>query len=143
MNLLDTKEHFNCFTCIIPSCTIGWSDLEKIMLHILYCAKYLLNPNSKIACLNVASFLGRRASENFKSYHKISKIIFVNTFFQPETGGSVFFDFFIAKNEEKFKNNIFFDLVQIKNSFAHFRKIKNILNKFVSQLYCCRLFFDV
>ena len=34
-------------------------------LHIVCCAKLLLDPNSKISCINVASFLGRKAVENF------------------------------------------------------------------------------
>ena len=37
-----------------------------------------------------------------------------------------------AKNEEKFKN--IFDLVQIKNSFAHFGKIKIKKKKNISQI---------
>ena len=74
-------------------CTLGWSDFEeKIMLHILCCAKLLLDPNSKILCLNVASFLGRRASENVGCYTKISTKKF-ETFFKPVTGANVFFDF--------------------------------------------------
>ena len=39
--------------------SIGWSDFEEKKCYTL------LEPNSKISCLNVASFLGRRALENF------------------------------------------------------------------------------
>ena len=40
-----------------------------------------------------------------------------------------------AKNEEKYKKN-YFDLVQIKNSFAIFRKIKsNILKRKKIQIF--------
>ena len=58
------------------TCTLGWSDFEK-KLHIVCCAKLLLDPNSKIACLNVASFLGRKAFKNLGCNPKISKRIFV------------------------------------------------------------------
>ena len=55
-------------------CTLGWSDFEKYKkLHILCCAKLLKDPNSKISVLYVASFLGRRASENLECYPKMSK----------------------------------------------------------------------
>ena len=65
----------------------------------------LLDLNSKISCLNVASFLGRRASKNLDCYPKISNQKNVKPFFKPATGGGgdVFFDFLKAKNEEKFK----------------------------------------
>ena len=46
------------------------------MLDILCCAKLLLDPNYKISCLNVASFLGRMASENLECYPKIRMNIF-------------------------------------------------------------------
>ena len=74
------------------------------MLHILCCAKLLLDPKSKISCLNVASFLGRGASENLDCYPKISN---KKTFLKLATGGNIFFDFFKAKNEEIFKKNLF------------------------------------
>ena len=84
-------------------CTLGWSDFEeKIMLHILCCAKLLLDPNSKISCLNVASFLGRRASKNFDCCPKISK------FFQGCDRWGTFSSIYLkAKNEEKFKKYLF------------------------------------
>ena len=64
-------------------------------------------------------------------------------FFKPATGGNGFFDFFKAKNEEK-KKKKYFDLVQIKKSFAHFRKIKNNTKlNLCFKFYFCRLFFDV
>ena len=48
-------------------------------------------------------------------------------------GGTYSLIFLRAKNEEIFKKNIYFDLIQIKNSFAHFRKLKsNIKQKIVS-----------
>ena len=57
-------------------CTLGWSDFEeeKNVTHCtVCCAKLLLDPNSKISCLNVASFLGRNAFENLDFYPKIKK----------------------------------------------------------------------
>ena len=56
----------------------------------------------------------------------------LKTFLKPATGGNVFFD---LKNEEK--KYIYFDLVQIKNSFAHFWKIKtNIKHLFFKLSFC-------
>ena len=55
-------------------------------------------------------------------------------------------NFFTDKNEEKIKKNIFFDLVQIKNSFGHFRKLKsNTKQKIVSNFiegYCSLTYED-
>ena len=63
-----------------------------------------------------------------------SAIFFKLTFFNPATGGNVFFDFLRAKNEEIFKKNIYFDLIQIKNSFAHFRKLKRNIKQKLFQI---------
>ena len=60
--------------------TVQYSRVEwfwrKKMLQIVFCAKLLLAPNSKISCLNVASFLGPKAFENLGCYPKINKINF-------------------------------------------------------------------
>ena len=76
----------------MPYYRVEW--LLKKILHILLCAKLLLDPKSKISCHNVASFLGRRAPENLDCYPKISKKIYKKNFLKPGTGGNVFFDFF-------------------------------------------------
>ena len=79
--------------------------IVKKILHILLCAKLLLDPKSKISCHNVASFLGRRASENLGCYSKIVKKNYKKNFLKP---GNVFFDFFKAKKEETL-SRLFFD----------------------------------
>ena len=97
------------------------------MLHI---AHYVVSscfwtPIPKFHVLrNVASFLGCKAVENLGCYPKINNNTnnFL-TFLKPATGEDVFFDFFKAKNKVKLKK-IYFDLVKIKNRFAHFWKIK-------------------
>ena len=81
------------------------------MLHILCCAKLLLDPKSKIACLNVASFLGRRAS-----------IFFLKTLLKPATGGNIFFDFLKAKNEEIFKTIFMVTMYRLKTVLTALRK---------------------
>ena len=95
------------------------------MLHILCCAKLLLDPKSKMACLNVVSFLGRRASENFDFYPIISKKNCFITFLKPVKGGTYSVIFLLRLKMKRYSKNIYFDLVQIKNSFAHFRKLKS------------------
>ena len=89
------------------------------MLHIVCCAKLSLDPNSKISCLNVASFL-----ENLGCYPKINTFK-KKTFLKPATGGNVFFDFFKAKNEVKFKKENYFDLVQCTDQKQFFPFLEN------------------
>ena len=48
----------------------GGVILKNKKLYILSCAKLLQDPNSKISYLSVASFLGRKASENLGCYIK-------------------------------------------------------------------------
>ena len=86
-------------------CTLGWSDFEKYKkLHILCCAKLLKDPNSKISVLYVASFLGRRASENLECYPKMSKKKKkILSKVKPETK-FVSFACLKAKTEEKGEN---------------------------------------
>ena len=116
---------------------------RKKMLHIVCCAKLLLDPNSKISCLNVASFLGRKAFENLDCYPKSTTKIIKKHFWKLRQGRTMSLICLKAKNEVNFKKN-YFDLVQIKISFAHFWKIKmNIKQIFVFKFSFCRLFFDV
>ena len=93
------------------------------MLHIVCCAKLLLDPNSKISCLNVASFLGRKAFENLDCYPKSTTKIIKKHFWKLRQGRTMSLICLKAKNEVNLKKN-YFDLVQIKISFAHFWKIK-------------------
>ena len=74
-------------------------------MYIVCCAKLLLDPNSKITCLNVASFLGRKAFENLGFHPKIQKDIFFaipfcNIFLKPAMYSLIFLN---AKNEMKRK----------------------------------------
>ena len=71
---------------------VGRSDFEK-KLHILCCAKVLLDPKSKLSCLNFVSFLGRRAKNIEKKC--------VKPFLKPATWGNVFFDFFKGYTNEE------------------------------------------
>ena len=50
----------------------GGVILKNKKLHILICAKLLKDPNSKISCLYIDSFLGRKASENVDCYPKMT-----------------------------------------------------------------------
>ena len=88
----------------------------------------VVDPISKMSCLNVASILGCRASENVDCYPKMSQI--KKTCFKHK-----------LKLKIKKEKNQFY-LVQIKNSFAHFRKIKNNIKQFFFNFYFCILFFD-
>ena len=76
-------------------------------------------------------------------YPKISNNKKLKRFSGLWQGGTYSLIFWKGKNEEILQKHIYFDLVQIKHSFAHFRKIKNDtkLNKNL-KCYCCRLFFD-
>ena len=73
---------------------------------------------------------------------KSTNRFFLKTLLKPATGGNVFSDFFKAKNEVKYKK-IYFDLVQIKNSFGNFWKIKMNIKQICFQFSFCILFFDV
>ena len=73
------------------------------MLHILCCATLLLDPKSKISCLNVSSFLGRRASENLDCYPKISQKKFEQKFLKPQGERMYSLIFLKAINEEILK----------------------------------------
>ena len=53
-------------------CAVGWSDFEKNATHSMLC-QIVVGPKIQ-NCLNIASFLGRRASENLDGYPKNSKI---------------------------------------------------------------------
>ena len=70
----------------------------------------LLDPNSKISCLNVASFLGARPLKILAVTLKSTQILFL----KPATGGNVFFDFWKAKNEVKFKKKFILTLYRSK-----------------------------
>ena len=50
------------------------------------------------------------------------------------TGRNVFFEFFKSLKWTENKKRIYFDLVQIKNSFAHFQKLKVIFTKKLFQI---------
>ena len=101
------------------------------MLHIVCCAKLLLDPNSKISCLNVASFLGRKAFENLDCYPKINnnnKI--VKPFWSLRQGGMYFLK---AKNKVKFKKKLFWPCTDQKQlQYAYFWKIKMNIKQFFS-----------
>ena len=72
----------------------------------------VIGPHSKIPCLNVAFFLGRKASENFDFYPKSAKQIFLNLLAIGGGGGDTFLDFVKLKKEI---NKKYYALVQIKN----------------------------
>ena len=103
-------------------------------LHILCCAKLLLDPKSKISCPNVASFLGRRASPNLKLLPWNQPKKKFKTFLKPEMGGRYSLIFYRAKNEEIFKKIFILTLYRSKTvlSFDHFCKIKNHTIKKIS-----------
>ena len=70
---------------------VGWRDFEEEkMLHILCCAKLLLDPNSKLSSPNDTCFLGCRASEKFAlldCYPNLSPIFFVKHNFEASDRG--------------------------------------------------------
>ena len=82
---------------------------RKKLLCFLHCAKLLKDPDSKISCLYVAfSFVAGLLSQKFYCCPKISNTIFYLTF----------------------------NIVQIKNSLAHFWKDKrNIKQILISNLF--------
>ena len=84
--ILDVNKEKKAILLHIQYCTLGRSDFEKnATLSMLF--QLLLDLNSKISCLHVASFLDRRASENLDYYPKISK---KKRFSSLRQGGNIF-----------------------------------------------------
>ena len=103
------------------------------MLHILCCAKLLLDPNSKKSCLNVASFLGHRASEIWTVTLKSAQF-FVKRFLSLRQGGTCSLISLKAKNEDKFKKIFILTLYGSKTVLPILGR-KKILNKTFSILF--------
>ena len=111
------------------------------MLHFLFCAKLLLDPNSKISCLSVASFLGSRASEYLDCCPKMSKKhFFYWKFFKVSPVTKMFF-FSLFKSENWRDRSKYYLLDQ--KPFCQILEYKKYFTLFNFKFYCCRLFFDI
>ena len=111
---------------------------EKKMLHIL---QYVVpnccrTPITKFHVFMLPLSLVAGPQQIWTATLKSATTKLLKTFLKPATGGNVFFD---LKNEEK--KYIYFDLVQIKNSFAHFWKIKTNLNTFFQTFFLLNVFW--
>ena len=92
---MENVDFGKIFFVVTVGCVVGWSDFEeREKCYTLYvcCAKLLLDPNYQISCLNVASFLGRKASENLGCCPKINKKnLFKNLFEVCDRGERMYF----------------------------------------------------
>ena len=114
--------------------------MKNKKLNFLRCAKLLKDPNSKISCLYVESFLGRSADSqglckfgllplnkqhNF-FYLKFSKV-------SPEQ--NLFFSLFKSENLKEKCKTFFKTIYYIKNRVGHFWELKKMSNNFKFRIF--------
>ena len=103
-----------------------------------------IGPNSKISCLYVASFLGRRVSENLDCYPKMrTKNVFIEFFLRFHLKQYIFFSLFKSKNWRYTSKKCFYYFLEQKPFWPFLENKIKYLTNFNFKFYWWLLFYDI